>query len=465
MVDERVRRWREVLAGAFRDRLVVLAGGPVAGSTGRVTNLRAFGARRCLVLGAGRGTGAVPDRADADVVCCDLPAAADVPASIRAEEQLFADPPAAFRDALTRFDPHGDALVLTPPFAAVYEVAGRPAYGGRRPEWVALEDKTAVDGLLDAADVPIPPFEVVDASDTSLVAAAGRLDRGAGTVWAGDAREGFNGSAAYVRWVRDAGDAEEASAHLAPRCARVRVAPFVEGIPCSIHGFVAATGIAVFRPVELLTLRSPTAPRLRFAGANTLWDARPDDRDVMRAAARRLGTVLRDRVGFRGAFTVDGIMSVDGWVATECNPRFGAGLAYARTAVPNLPLDLLHHVVIAGDGDGVDAGELEALVTAAADAARWGATWTTSSTVWPHSSTLQLVGDGSGYAPAPADSVADAVLSFGPGPTGGFVRCEFAADRTPVGVSLAPHAIAALAFADEYAGAGIGPLTAPAVVR
>ena len=135
-----------------------------------------------------------------------------------AEERLFADVPTTFLDALARFDPHGDALVLAPPFSAVDEVAGRPAYGGRRPEWVALEDKTEVDELLAAAGIPTPPYEIVAADRVALAGASARLDTGAGTVWAGDSRDGFNGGGSYVRWVHsgDPADAAAAAAHLTP---------------------------------------------------------------------------------------------------------------------------------------------------------------------------------------------------------------------------------------------------------
>ncbi len=463
----RVDELRGLLASAFAGRLVVLAGGPVAGATGRVASLRALGARRCLVLGAGRGTGALPMSPDADVVQWDLPPAADVPASMRAEERLFAEPPPPFLDALARFDPRRDALVLAPPFSAVYEVAGRAAYGGRRPEWVALEDKTAVDELLAAAAVRTPPYEIVAAEAGALAAAAARLDAGAGTVWAGDARDGFNGGGAYVRWVHsdDTADAAEAAGHLTPRCTRVRVARFVEGIPCSIHGLVTDDGVAAFRPVELMTLRSARPPRLRFAGAATFWDPPPADRDDMRDAARRLGEVLRERVAFRGAFTIDGILSADGWVATECNPRFGAGLHYTRTALPDLPLDLLHHVVIAGDGGAVRATDLEDLVVGVADARRSGATWIPSAATWPDTRSFALRGDERGYVTARAPETVDATLSIGPGPMGGFVRCEFAAARTPTGPSTAPRAVAALAFATGHCGAELPALHAPSAVR
>ena len=88
-------------------------------------------------------------------------------------------------------------------------------------------------------------------------AAAGRLDRGAGTAWAGDARQGFHGGAFGLRWVKAEEDVAEAVAFLAARCDRVRVMPFLEGIPCSIHGVVFPRGAATFRPVEMVTLRRP----------------------------------------------------------------------------------------------------------------------------------------------------------------------------------------------------------------
>ena len=133
-----------------------------------------------------------------------------------------------------------------------------------------------------------------------------------------------------MHWVVDADDAEIAirAAHLSVRA--VRVAAFVEGIPCSVHGFVTDDGIAVFRPVELMVLRGADAPRFRFAGAGTIWDPPATDRAEIRAAAGRVGARLREQVGFRGAYTVDGILSARGWVANECNPRFGAGLQYTR---------------------------------------------------------------------------------------------------------------------------------------
>ena len=52
----------------------------------------------------------------------------------------------------------------------------------------------------------------------------------------------------------------------------------------------------------------------------------------------------------------------------------------------------------------------------------------------------------------------DAVMEVGPGRTGGFVRIDFDAARTPRGPSVAPLAVAGFAFADRELDLGLGPL-------
>src|SRR4029077_19034645 len=128
----------------------------------------------------------------------------------------------------------------------------RPAYGPRRAEWVALEDKTVGDALFDAAEARRPASRRVPGSVGSLRAVADALDQGAGTVWAGDAREGFNGGGTYVRWVHGDDDGAGAARFFTAHCDAVRVAPFVDGLSCSVHGFATDDGVAVFRPVELV---------------------------------------------------------------------------------------------------------------------------------------------------------------------------------------------------------------------
>src|SRR3712207_3775703 len=148
--------------------------------------------------------------------------------------------------------------------------------------------------------------------------------------------------------------------------------PFLEGIPGSIHGVVFPDAVAAFRPVEMVTLRRPGSGRLRYAGAATFWDPTRADREVMRDLARRVGAGLRDRVGYRGAFTVDGVLAAEGFLPTELNPRLGAGLSVMTRDLPELPVGLLHCALIAGDRLAYGAADLEDQVLAAADRTRAG---------------------------------------------------------------------------------------------
>jgi hypothetical protein len=293
---------------------------------------------------------------------------------------------------------------------------------------------------------------------------AAALDAGAGTVWSGDARDGFNGGGVFVRWVRDEDDEREAFEFFAARCDRVRISPFVEGIPCSIHGFVVGDGVAVFRPVELVTLRSVTRPHLVYSGCATYFEPPAADVEAMGAAVRRTGEWLRDQVDFQGAFTLDGILGCSGWVATECNPRYGAALGYATEARPDLPLMLLNYAVCAGVAD-IPAAALQEIVCAAGRDRRWGGAWTPTKKVVHENASYSLVLDGGGWRHAREQETPDATFGIGPGPMGGFVRLTLDRERTPVGPSIAPRAAAAFAWADRELEAGLGTLQPAVSVR
>jgi hypothetical protein len=452
---------RSEVRAVFAGRAVVCAGGLLAGMTPLVAELRAAGATRVLCVPTGTGTGPLPEGDDVEVVPHELPPVAGATEQFRQEERWAADPPGAIVDAVARFA--GDhPLLLAPAFSAVRTFGPFRVYGARRPEWVALEDKTACDAHFDEARVPRPAATVVAAGEAALARAHATHDHGSGTVWAGDARDGFNGGAEYVRWVRDDTSRRDAVEFFAPRCARVRVAPFVEGIPCSVHGFVNASGAVAFRPVEMVVLRTPAAGGLRYAGAATFYDPPAADREAMRDAAVRLGRVLFDLVGFRGWFTIDGICSTQGWVATECNPRPGAGLGYLGAALPEILPGLAHRVASEGALDDLDPDALAALVVARADASRWGGAWMATTTTLPETHAIELVAAaGSRFRRAVSGEMPDAQCTAGPGPAGGFVRVVPAASRTPAGPSIAPVAVAGFAWADAELGTGFGPL-APA---
>ena len=155
-----------------------------------------------------------------------------------------------------------------------------------------------------------------------------------------------------------------------------------------------------------------------------MWDPDPDDREAMREVARHVGEALRRAVGFRGFFTVDGVMTVDGFRPTEVNPRFGAGLAYVASAAPDLPLALLHRAVIAGAVEPA-AADLEALVLPGADAARAAASW-----VAVPGATVEAVEE--------VDLGEGIPVEVGPSAMGRFVRVVFDVDALPAGRPVAP---------------------------
>jgi hypothetical protein len=322
-----------------------------------------------------------------------------------------------------------------------------------------------VDGLWDDLGVTRAPSEVVAAEPAALRAAAGRLDRGAGTAWAGDARQGWHGGASCLRWVRDEHDAAEAAAFLAARCDRARVMPFLEGVPCSIHGMVFPRGVAAFRPVELVTLRRPGSGRLHYAGAATFWDPPAADRERMRELARRVGAGLRERVGYRGAFTVDGVLAAEGFLPTELNPRLGAGLSMMTRDLPDLPVGLLDRALIEGERLAVTADALERQVLAAADRVRAGGAWTVTEAAADATRELPVVFEAGACRPATGDEPPDGVLAFGPSGVGGFVRLTLDPGRVPAGPPVAPLAVAAFALADRRFGTAIGPLGPARPVR
>jgi hypothetical protein len=217
--------------------------------------------------------------------------------------------------------------------------------------------------------------------------------------------------------------------------------------------------VAVFRPVELIVLRSPTAG-LVYAGTATYWDPPAPDRLAMRATARVVGAALRDEVGFRGAFTIDGILSDDGFVATELNPRFGAGLA--PIAGETTDLLLVQRAVVAGTVLDYQPEQLEQSVVARADAHRGGAAYLPVPREFAETRSFGLVSAG-GWRLAEPGEEPDARLELGPAASGpgGFVRVRPEPSRTPIGPPLANRVAEMLAFADREFDLDLGVLRAP----
>lgn len=350
------------LAARYAGRPVLLGPGILAGCTGLVERFVALGCR-VLVLSTGDGAGPVPPDGSCTVVEVDLPPTASMTEEVRVLDRTVRTLPSHLVDAIEAFDPQRRGLWHTSPFVTDDEpVLGRPVTGGRPASYLALEDKMLADDLWAAAGVEHAPYRICPVERAELAAATRTLATTRGVVWSGDARDGLNGGGNFVRWVRDTDDEAAAFAFFAPRCDRVRVVGFLDGVPCSIHGFVVpGAGTAVFRPVELAILRDEARRRFVYGGLSTWWDPPAADREAMRAAARRVGDHLAAHHDYRGAFGIDGVLTHDGFRPTELNTRASAGVSTIASVDPAF-FSFLQAALVSGVETGLSAADLESLL-------------------------------------------------------------------------------------------------------
>lgn len=430
--------WETQLAEWIGGRRIILTAQVAAACTPTVERLCRLGAGDAFVLDAhGSGTGAVPDCAGHSLA---LEAGGlSLDESIHQGQRALSDLPPDAVAALDAFDADRTALVIGDFLTESPTLAGRPFLAHRRPEWLALDDKTAIDAFWDRAGIARAPSAVVEATPAAVAGVWEHVDRGDGVVLAVDATHGWTGGAEGTRPVRDRGRLNDALDGWAGR--RVRVTPFLEGVPCSVHGIVFADHVAVFRPVELVVLRR--GDEFFYAGCSSIWDPPPAAREQMRAIARRAGEQLRAEVDYRGAFTVDGVLTADGFRPTELNPRNGAGLGTMSREL-DLPLQLLLDALVGGVDLDWRPHVLEAGLLRHFDEHRAGGTWRMIPTAAVESREL-VHGDDHGLV--------------GPAVSGCFVRMPM---QRPTGTFLAPHAAEFWQWADAELGLGIGPLAAAA---
>ena len=357
LLDELAARLGAVLAG----RPVVVGPGVLAAYTRAIRWLGALGCP-VLVVATARGAGPLPRPEEYDVVHVAPPPTASITDEYRILDRMTRSLPPDAVAAIEAFDPERQGVWWCGPFVTSDEpILGRPVLGGRPRAFLDLEDKLLAEEVWAAAGIPAAPHRVVPVEASALATASEELAAPQGVVWSGDARAGVNGGGNYVRWGRDAVDRARAAGFFLPRCDRVRVMPFLDGVPCSVHGFVMPDGTAVLRPVEIATLRDEEHGRLVYGGLSSWWDPAPADREEMRGVARRVGEQLRAAYSYRGAFGVDGVLTADGFRPTELNTRMPAGL----TMVAGIDLrlvSLLQVDLLAGVDTGLTVADVEALL-------------------------------------------------------------------------------------------------------
>ncbi|WNV85484.1 hypothetical protein [Umezawaea sp. Da 62-37] len=264
--------------------------------------------------------------------------------SHRQYEVWLASKPQEVVDWLDGLDPDREWEVLGTTYSEFEELGGRPAYGRWLPEWAVWEDKTRIDELWQRVGIPAPPHVIVDVDDPDLAATAVSLDQGHGVMIAIDTTLDVLGSSQGLRWVRSRAELDTAVEVLRARTERVRIATFVPGVPCSLMGMVFDDGVAVFDPIEVITLHRPSTGQLVYGGCSTTWRPADARREVLRDYARRVGQDLSTSLGYTGVFSVDGLSGADGFVATELNPRHVSGIG-VRPGWPEFPTRLLNRAV------------------------------------------------------------------------------------------------------------------------
>lgn len=461
--DDRQRdAWHSHLGGLLRDRLVVCGIAPLAGLTDLVSLLERVGSRRPLCVASALGAGPTPTVEQAGVVFLEVPDQPTVTEDLRRQDAVARHLPEEVRRAVETYDPAGEAVWLVGPFIGTAPIDGREVVGGRPAPWTALEDKLVADAVWDAVGGVRAASTVVEVDPDAVRAAAHALDAGQGVVLAGDARDGFNGGGDFVRWVVSEDDAAAALDFFSWRCDRVRVMPFLEGVPCSVHGMVLPDGTATFRPVELAILRGP-GRRFVYGGLGTTWDPPEQDRAQMRELARRTGEHLRSLVGYRGAFGIDGILTRDGFRPTELNARMSGGIASITRGVDPGLFTLLQLNLLAGRDPQVDVASLEAWALPAMDAQPFGKAIAMSSRrVASDPFDVPVTWDGTTLARA--WHMTGWSVSVGPNAAGTYCRLN----TPPVALGatrVADLNVALMRFLDEELGTGFGEVRAAPDVR
>jgi hypothetical protein len=463
-VTQVIDYYRDLVRPIVAGRKCILAMGPVGTASAWVRLLRDLGSKPPLILIDGPGNSSFdPDEA----ILCSIvrePATDSSPALRRYISGLQSPPPEVL-SLIEGYDHDTNAVVLVTSQMDVDAVAGRPRYDLRHQEWIKLEDKTVIDSFWDVAGITRVQSRVIPPEIDIAKKVTCEIDQGLGTAWAGDIREGIHFGATSFRWVRTEEQLQEASAFFSGHCDLVRIMPFLEGLPCSIHGLVCPDDVIVFRPVENVVLRIADSPRLLYVGTATFWDPLPEDRRALRRVAQAVGSTLQRRVGYRGFFNVDGILTVNGFIPTELNTRMGAGGALIGACLPELPLALIDMAIRRGEPWDFRPSTLEELVLNAADGYRTGGGSCQSEVVSSAISRIALIDDGADCRPALKSEIPTGWIYFGPSGKGSFVSFLPVREKTPIGPPLTPRVLRAFAVADEMFEAKIGNLEAPQLVR
>ena len=437
-----VEYFREQVRQFVQSKRWIVAMDAAVPATAMALQLLELGAERVLAIGTSRGTGELGEHERLNTLVLNARSSGMMETIRHAESLLSALPPEAQRE-VDAFDPERTAMVVRALFSTGEPVGGRATFGARPPDWLALEDKTRIDSFWDAAGIRRAASQVIALNDDNLLSVSRQLDAGAGCVWAADNRDGWHGGGQFLRIVQTAEHAERAKRFLATAADRVRIMPMLEGTPCSIHGIVWNGAVVALRPCEMVVFRVPAEQRFAYGAASTFWLPSDDAARQMREVALKAGRHLFSEVGFRGCFTVDGVLTTNGFLPTELNPRYGAALANLRAGVEGLPLYYLHLAMVEGLDLDYRINELEELiVTTSLSNPRGRSFQLIPHQVTPRDAYLRCDSNGSHFDPEQYHFH----VQLGPAASGAVLMLHANPKTIEMGPTLAPRVAQAFAF-------------------
>lgn len=287
------------------------------------------------------------------------------------------------------------------------------------------------DALWDRAGVHRADARVVGSTESELRSAHEALDSGQGTVWSADQKQGWNGGAWGVRWVNDRHTFDSALSFMTEHATKVRVMPYLLGQSCSIHGIVFPDYVASLMPCEMIILRDRTAGRFIYSQVATHWTPHPEVTEQLRQVARAVGRYLQKEFGYRGMFSVDGLLTREGFLPTELNPRYAAGLNLLSPVSPRLDLYLLHMALVQGSPIDWNSVALENAILQQADANRVASAGVMTAAPLDTPIELDLVRDGCSWRPSKGEEAPHVHVSASPSSQATMVRLRFDARFMP----------------------------------
>lgn len=451
--------YRDLLRPIYKNRKLLHVADVDVGMVGVARVLESLGAAPPLLIAGNQGTSATVFPSDLELITLGLGAGSNMVETTRAFERSLTDLPIKIHERIQRWDPKCEAnWVCAATLGEFSSLAGRKKYGKRLPEWTAIEDKTTIDSFWDSVGVHRAPSRIVKVSRHDILDIAAELDEGRGTVWAADNREGVHGGAIGIRWARNIDEISGVVDDLREFAHQVRIAPFLEGVPMSIHGVVFPTSVAVFRPVELITLRYREQSKFLWGGCSTSYDPSDQDRVKMREVARQAGNALKENVNFRGPFSIDGVITEHGFMPTELNPRMSAGFGALTKGLPDLPFVPLCWAAMEDENLDYKPDMLEKIIVEHADSERLLRGHVLTSRSFDETTEIKLVRHGKEFREMIEDEAADATLTFGPSPAGGIIFLDLNEETSTTGALVAPEVVRALRFCDQRLGTDFGPL-------